>query len=306
MPDTSILSSTLYLSLSLLRLLLLRCGWLLSCCYYFLLIIGDKFHGPAACIGDGTSVGLRIAHTASSKLPIVPVAEAAAAAAAWINRHHHYHRTVYNNYNLKESLLSIRKAVPRIRKMSAIATSHPAIQEAPAAERNKDPIWNVLATRALPSVVKAGSDQPWTVLEIAAGSGTHMEYFIQQWVEGTGLPPSGGQQEVEPSIPPPALPSLRQWFATDLDTRSLESIRARRDRSALLQSMVPIQSIVPLTLTDSPQTDGIVQVSTTIRSASLLPMSATTAIDSRETTEEPSSSTSPPSYFLIPYRGRST
>jgi hypothetical protein len=49
-----------------------------------------------------------------------------------------------------------------------------AILDSPSAQRNKEPIWNVISEKVLPLLPK---EEPLTVLEIAAGCGVHTEHF---------------------------------------------------------------------------------------------------------------------------------
>jgi hypothetical protein len=49
-------------------------------------------------------------------------------------------------------------------------------RDSPSAQRNKDPIWEILSSRVLPSLSEA-KDEKLRVLEVAAGCGVHTEYF---------------------------------------------------------------------------------------------------------------------------------
>ena len=48
--------------------------------------------------------------------------------------------------------------------------------DSPSAQRNKEPIWEILSTRVLPLI----QQDPLQVLEIAAGTGVHSHYFSLQ------------------------------------------------------------------------------------------------------------------------------
>ena len=102
--------------------------------------------------------------------------------------------------------------------------AHPMKLEAPAAQRNKEPIWNVLSSKVLPTVAGNKGSRPVRVLEIAAGSGVHTEHFARQLIE-TKIP--------------------FVWYPTDLDLLSRQSIEAYI-RDSKLDDFV--QSPIALTL----------------------------------------------------------
>lgn len=57
--------------------------------------------------------------------------------------------------------------------------------DSPSAERNKGPIWNVLASKVLPRLFgndgpDAPPPRPVRILEVACGAGVHTQYFTQQ------------------------------------------------------------------------------------------------------------------------------
>jgi len=58
-----------------------------------------------------------------------------------------------------------------------------AILDSPSAQRNKEPIWNILSSKVIPLLVVKNDHeiqkQNIRVLEIAAGCGVHTEYFAQ-------------------------------------------------------------------------------------------------------------------------------
>ena len=97
-------------------------------------------------------------------------------------------------------------------------------QHAPATERNREPIRDVLA-RELPA--------EGTVLEIASGTGQHAVAFAQ------------------------ALPGIT-WQPTDPDPTSIESIRAWREEAALPNLLPPIQLDVTKTPWPVDHADAIV------------------------------------------------
>lgn len=77
--------------------------------------------------------------------------------------------------------------------------------DSPSAERNKNPIWNVICSDLLP---KLNANQSLQFLEIAAGAGVHTIFFTEKMRE--------------------ALPNKEiRWIASDPDTDSLSSIQTR-------------------------------------------------------------------------------
>ena len=78
--------------------------------------------------------------------------------------------------------------------------------DSPSAQRNKDPIWSVLESTILPSLKIDADSAPINVLEIAAGSGVHSTYFVEQMAKNN---------------------MAVQWFPTDPDQPSLISLQAR-------------------------------------------------------------------------------
>jgi hypothetical protein len=78
--------------------------------------------------------------------------------------------------------------------------------DSPSAERNKDPIWSVLESTVLPSLIADGDSLPLNVLEVAAGCGVHSTYFVQKMAENN---------------------IAVQWYPTDPDQPSLISLQER-------------------------------------------------------------------------------
>jgi len=75
-----------------------------------------------------------------------------------------------------------------------------------SAQRNKDPIWSVLESTVLPSLIADGDSSPLNVLEVAAGCGVHSTYFVQKMAENN---------------------IAVQWYPTDPDQPSLISLQER-------------------------------------------------------------------------------
>jgi len=78
--------------------------------------------------------------------------------------------------------------------------------DSPSAERNKDPIWSVLESTVLPSLIADGDSLSLNVLEVAAGCGVHSTYFVQKMAENN---------------------IAVQWYPTDPDQPSLISLQER-------------------------------------------------------------------------------
>lgn len=106
-----------------------------------------------------------------------------------------------------------------------------AILDSPSAQRNKEPIWNALLEKVLPLLP---NEQPLNVLEIAAGTGVHTEYFATKL------------SERDQSF---------QYFPSDLDATSRASIQARMEQSKLTNNVK-----APLCLTLN--ADGIIETET--------------------------------------------
>jgi hypothetical protein len=89
--------------------------------------------------------------------------------------------------------------------------------ESPSAERKKDSIWTVLSTKVISNLL---SDEPWTILETAAGAGVHTEYFSSKLLLERNK--NGDSQSQSLSQPPAFV-----WHATDPTEEALQSIVAR-------------------------------------------------------------------------------
>jgi SAM-dependent methyltransferase len=106
---------------------------------------------------------------------------------------------------IRSTLRSRRYCAPRLRSLRISWSTHRVKQHAAAADRNREPIREVLA-RELPA--------SGTVLEIASGTGEHAVAFAR------------------------AFPHLT-WQPTDVDPIALSSIAAWRDEAALPNLAAP-------------------------------------------------------------------
>jgi hypothetical protein len=99
--------------------------------------------------------------------------------------------------------------------------------DSPSAERNKEPIWHVMSTKVIPGILANSDDddqKPKTmrIVEIAAGSGVHTEYFALNLLQYFC---SGGDRDNSSS----PLPSSFKWYPTDPDEQSRKSIQCYMD-----------------------------------------------------------------------------
>jgi hypothetical protein len=98
--------------------------------------------------------------------------------------------------------------------------------DSPSAERNKDPIWQVIEDKIIP-VLKQQNDP--SILEIAAGAGVHTHYFTKNLIDKS-------------------LDKPFQWYPADADENCLPSILAYvADELELVKSNV-VQPPTKLTL----------------------------------------------------------
>jgi len=80
--------------------------------------------------------------------------------------------------------------------------------DSPSAQRNKDPIWQVIQSTILPMLKREDDKSPLRVLEIAGGCGVHTEHFVTELAKkDIGV----------------------DWYPTDPDPESLQSLKARVD-----------------------------------------------------------------------------
>jgi len=123
--------------------------------------------------------------------------------------------------------------------------------DSPSAQRNKEPIWQILSTKVIPDLVETShqkEDGPLRILEVAAGCGVHTEHFASNLLQQLDNSSASNSENL------PFLPF--QWFPTDPDETSRSSIQCYIDESFngdVLGSVV--QPPMPLTL----DADGIQQ-----------------------------------------------
>lgn len=100
-----------------------------------------------------------------------------------------------------------------------------AKRDSPSAQRNKEPIWNILSSKVIPSL-EGTNNSPLRILEIAAGCGVHSHHFALNLLNHNNNIPF-------------------HWYPTDPDDASRESIQAYIQDEPNLQQNVH----VPLELT---------------------------------------------------------
>lgn len=108
-----------------------------------------------------------------------------------------------------------------------------AKRDSPSAQRNKDPIWEVLSKTILP-MLEITKEDSFNILEIAAGAGVHTEHLARKLVENN---------------------QSFQWFPTDPEDSSLKSIQAYIHDSQL---STHVRDPLQLTLDEN----GIIEPST--------------------------------------------
>ena len=119
--------------------------------------------------------------------------------------------------------------------------------ESPSAERNRDPIWQVLDEKVVSPMFlrQQQKQQPLKILEIAAGAGVHTHYFAKQFlIKYKELKLQATTKD------PPFV-----WYPTDTDPMCLSSIQAYIDDDSELFTSNVVQTPKILTLND----DGITE-----------------------------------------------
>jgi Protein of unknown function (DUF938) len=113
--------------------------------------------------------------------------------------------------------------------------------DSPSAQRNKEVIWGILSSQLLPLLSQR---RRVSVLEIAAGSGVHTDYFSTQFAAAV----AASAAENTATDGSPSLPSsLLKWYPTDPDPESLDSIRCYIQEGQL-NEVAGVQAPLPLTL----------------------------------------------------------
>lgn len=118
-----------------------------------------------------------------------------------------------------------------VRQMSVVGG---AKFESPSAERNRDPIWQVLEKKIVPKLLQPQHEGPPKILEVAAGAGVHTQYFAKQLLLIY-------QQQDQPQQPTSSSSPLFLWYPTDIDPLCLSSIRAYVHEDAELRRSRVVQ-----------------------------------------------------------------
>jgi hypothetical protein len=110
--------------------------------------------------------------------------------------------------------------------------------DSPSAQRNKQPIWEVLSTKVLPRLETSTESKKLRILEVAAGSGVHTEYLALALCDAVGK-------------------EAIRWYPTDPQPDSLNSIQCYIDDNASTLSEI-VAPPMSLTLDSS----GIIEPAT--------------------------------------------
>jgi hypothetical protein len=129
--------------------------------------------------------------------------------------------------------------------------------ESPSAERNRDPIWQVLDEKVVVPIfllLQPQQQHPLKILEVAAGAGVHTQYFAKQLLLK--------YKELKKSTSQPPF----AWYPTDTDAICLSSIQAYiNDDSELFTSKV-LRTPTILTLNE----DGIMETENDLKLLDLI------------------------------------
>jgi hypothetical protein len=173
---------------------------------------------PTACSGPV----MRIAFLATLCLTAVRIPQARS-------------RTYKSTIATTAAFLQRNPQITTSRKLSSSTTtsSNMVNMDSPAAQRNKDPIWRILQSTIIPSLIKEGKDKESSsalnVLEIAAGCGIHTTYFVEMMVENK---------------------MAVHWYPTDPDPPSLQSLQERVEEFESMRTLPDNYQIAkPLKLT---------------------------------------------------------
>jgi len=133
----------------------------------------------------------------------------------------------FSNNQEQSSITSspLHNAFPRPQRTFTTTSLDMVKLESPSAQRNKGPIWDLLSQKVF-SPLSTTSDRPLRILEIAAGSGVHVDHFASQLSAFSSTP--------------------FKWFPTDPDLPSRNSIESYVQDNNLKD--IGVQPPLPLTL----------------------------------------------------------
>ena len=132
-------------------------------------------------------------------------------------RHHHHHHRHYRKSPFSRFGSDRKEVVSSSSSSHSTTTSSSLLKEnnnnnmspilnSPSAQRNKDPIWNVLKEYCLPTK----TNESIHILEVAAGTGVHTMYFASQFAHSLS-----------------SFNNNIHWYPTDPDETARASITGR-------------------------------------------------------------------------------
>jgi hypothetical protein len=158
---------------------------------------------------------------------------------------------------------------PRVRKSRLVSRMSSTKKESPSADRNKEPIWNVLQTKWLSPKMTASSTETLQVLEIAAGAGGEL-YALLLLTKLSATNQLTNPVRISVCRPPNLVHShffaskllesnvSFRWSPSDPETTSLASIDAYIEDERNERLRASVASPLQLTL----DVEGIVEEST--------------------------------------------
>lgn len=122
-----------------------------------------------------------------------------------------FRRQNLSKQNQRKSFLSTQTTAPSTTGTTS-TTMMSAKRDSPSAQRNKEPIWDVLSTKVFPAISSsiANKQKTFHILEVAAGCGVHTEFFSKSLRSYESF-----DNKVERFV----------WYPTDPTLDSLESIQ---------------------------------------------------------------------------------
>jgi SAM-dependent methyltransferase len=169
----------------------------------------------ALCLAT-TSLSIRAVHTLLHQCPLSIIRRLAAGAGP---------RSAFRCLRIEKGLLGTSTTRPFVQQRSLLGmtTKTPQMLDSPSAQRNKEPIWEVLKSNILDLRRPVNDDNlfpPLKVLEVAAGTGQHAYYLADQMQ-------SYYCQQRQPNNQKDDDDDVHVvWYPTDAEEPYRESIRA--------------------------------------------------------------------------------
>ena len=153
-----------------------------------------------------------------------------------LHHHHHHHRREpigFMRFRSDQKLISSSSSSHSTTTSSSLLKENNnnmnSILNSPSAQRNKDPIWNVLKEYCLPTK----KDDSIHILEVAAGTGVHTMYFASKFAETLSSS------------------SDIHWHPTDPDEAARASITGRIQEGEKSTDNLMIHSPICMTLNEN-------------------------------------------------------